>query len=222
MGAGASKAEPRHRSLNCRTASIIEFVNDTDEEVQTVWLGYDGTERLYYTLRPGQRVRQPTFTAHPWLFRSSGAPDTQLVVQHQAVFYAPPPPPAADAPPCEAHITVAVGVPWCPSTHAAFPPAFRAGTAALLCCHRRLASSRPNAGRGNTAASPGRCWLRRLGRTLSGQLEQAVASVGPQAAAPTSAAGMEQGSCLGDLPKASSLCMGKVLARVGRNTSLPP
>lgn len=33
--------------------------------MQTLWLDFDGVERHYYTLQPGQRVRQATFTAHP-------------------------------------------------------------------------------------------------------------------------------------------------------------
>jgi hypothetical protein len=62
MGAGASTQIHEHRSLNCHDATIVEFVNTTDREVTTTWLDYTGQPLAYFTLAPGGRVRQPTFT----------------------------------------------------------------------------------------------------------------------------------------------------------------
>ncbi|KAL4434175.1 hypothetical protein ABPG75_000616 [Micractinium tetrahymenae] len=202
---GASGSRPAtHRSLNCRTATMVEFCNDTQHEVETLWLGYDGAERRYYTLQPGQRVRQPTYTAHPWVFRVfrvPGAPSEQLVVQDQAVLYVPPLLPGLDKPAVEAHIRAVAGVAWSPASHAAFPPDFRAAAAALLCCHRQLVGGISSGAAPEGASGPERQggWLRWLSRQLSGQ-----------GASPRKRAEVAQGApqrqkhpccCLGDLPK---------------------
>ncbi|PSC75987.1 von Hippel-Lindau disease tumor suppressor [Micractinium conductrix] len=206
MGASGSKAGRGHRSLNCRTATVVEFENATDRPVCTVWLGYNGTARRYFTLQPGQRVRQPTFTAHPWTFgpgddsdSSSSSSSTPLVVDDQTVFYTPPLP-AGDAPlPVRARITTAVPLGWTPATHAHFPPAFRAQAAALLRCHRRLASSSGATAPGGDAVQQG-CpqWLRRLGCTLSAA--QAKSSCAA-ADVPVAGARGEARCQLGHLPK---------------------
>ena len=208
MGASGSKAGRGHRSLNCRTATVVEFENATDRPVCTVWLGYNGTARRYFTLQPGQRVRQPTFTAHPWTFgpgddsdSSSSSSSTPLVVDDQTVFYTPPLP-AGDAPlPVRARITTAVPLGWTPATHAHFPPAFRAQAAALLRCHRRLASSSGATAPGGDAVQQG-CpqWLRRLGCTLSAA--QAKSSCAA-ADVPVAGARGEARCQLGHLPKVS-------------------
>lgn len=135
-----------------------------------------------------------------WMFRVPGTPSEQLVVQDQAVFY-PPPPPAPDAHAVEARIRCVQGVPWSPASHAAFPPNFRAATATLLCCHRRLAVCPQGSTAHDAAGMAGRHgrWLRRLSRQLSGQ-----------GASPRKRAEVAQGApqcqqkpcCLGDLPKA--------------------
>ncbi|KAL4430138.1 hypothetical protein ABPG77_004920 [Micractinium sp. CCAP 211/92] len=198
MGASAS-FPATHRSLNCRTATVVDFCNETQHEVETLWLGYDGSETQYCKLQPGQRVRQPTFTAHPWVFRVPGSPSKQLVVQDQAVFYAPPAT-RQDELAVEARISCARGMAWSPASHAAFPPGFRAATATLLCCHHRLAACRPDSTARDAASKSGQCgrWLCRLSRLL---LEQGTSfrmrAEGPQAAPRH----QQQACCLGDLPK---------------------
>lgn len=119
-----------------------------------VWLNYQGGERVYFALAPGARVRQPTFTTHPWRFQATDEPGTLCVVADQAIFY-PPPRAQPDAAPPQAHIVLASSLPWSPRTHAAFPDAFRLEAATLLCCHHRLqhtAYSSGAAARGTAAA----------------------------------------------------------------------
>lgn len=138
MGAGASREElPRHRSLNCRIPTVIEFLNGTPHTVCTVWLDYNGGERRYFTLKPGDRVRQPSFTSHPWSFVAPDVPDALCVVQDQAFFYGPPVPQGGQ--PQLACITLARSIRWCPAHHPQFPPDWHPTVAVLLCCHHRLA-----------------------------------------------------------------------------------
>ena len=155
MGLAASREEPpQHRSLNCRHPCVAEFVNDTPLTVQTVWLDYSGGERRYYTLAPGARVRQPTFSAHPWRFAAPDERDAVCVVDDQAVWYPPPPPAATQqqeqqqeqqggagsgASARVARIRLARPLPWSPEQHPLFPPEWHGVVAALLLCHHRLA-----------------------------------------------------------------------------------
>lgn len=159
MGLAASReGEPRHRSLNCRHPSVAEFVNETPLTVCTVWLDYTGGQRRYYTLPPGARVRQPTFTAHPWAFVAIDDPGAVCVVDNQAVWY-PPPPPAAQQQQQEggagsavqvARIRLARTLCWSPAQHLLFPSEWHEIAATLMLCHHRLAGQ----GSGGRPAAP--------------------------------------------------------------------
>ena len=58
------------------TPSRIHFINVRTEPVQVVWIAFDGSERPYTTLNPGQEYVQPTYVGHRWLVkvRDSGEP----------------------------------------------------------------------------------------------------------------------------------------------------
>jgi hypothetical protein len=51
--------------------SRIRFINVRTEPVSLVWIAFDGSERPYATLEPGQEVIQPTYVAHRWLVKDS-------------------------------------------------------------------------------------------------------------------------------------------------------
>lgn len=52
--------------------SKIRFINVRDRAVQLTWVSFDGTEREYAVIAPGQELIQPTFVAHRWLIKDSG------------------------------------------------------------------------------------------------------------------------------------------------------
>lgn len=59
--------------------SFIRFINGRPRPVKIVWLAFDGSERPYATVAPGQEIVQPTFVAHRWLVKD-GLGDTPLEV----------------------------------------------------------------------------------------------------------------------------------------------
>jgi hypothetical protein len=198
-----------HRSLNCRCPTVVEWVNTTAYSVTTTWLNYDGRLTPYPVVAPGQRYRQPTFTAHPWIFVTNDPEGRPCVVDDMPVFYAPL---AAGSVPVQAVIRPASSLQWSQADHLCFPAPFLAQTAALLCCHHRL--SAPLTHTSHKAAKqqpvwqqPWRqqlAWLRRFrpGRPVNHvQLDASPDAHGlaPQDAA--AAAMQPRESNLGDLPK---------------------
>lgn len=208
MGASASRPEPpAHRSLNCRTATVVEFLNDTPFTVAILWIDYSGGERRYFSLPPGGWVRQPTFTAHPWRFAPLEDPAALCVVADQAIFYPPPLPEGRE--PAQVHIHLAAPLPWCPAAHATFPPAFRAQAAALLACWHRLASA-PGVAAAAAAQAP--LSPRSLRTWLLGRLGRPRSARGLSAApAPDPHPGASSATHLGHLPKA---CPAALLLRL--------
>ena len=49
----------------------MKINNNTNGQVQVIWIGYDGTEHLYKTLTPQQGYIQHTYPSHPWVMRNS-------------------------------------------------------------------------------------------------------------------------------------------------------
>ncbi len=47
--------------------TVITFVNNSDTEVDILWVDYDGVEVYYNTLQPGGSYDQPSFYGHPWV-----------------------------------------------------------------------------------------------------------------------------------------------------------
>ncbi|KAL4422838.1 hypothetical protein ABPG75_009035 [Micractinium tetrahymenae] len=130
-------APPEHCSFNSRVPTAVTFENATQRTVEVMWLNYHGAAHRYHTLPPDGSAVQLTFTAHPWAFRDPADPAAVLVVEGQAVFYAPPQAHGSDRP--RAVIREAERQPWGPAHHLHTPPAFQEQAAALLLCHRRLA-----------------------------------------------------------------------------------
>lgn len=61
-----------HPYLGDRAASQIRFINVRGRPVRLVWISFDGTERPYAVIEPGQEIIQPTFVAHRWLVKDDG------------------------------------------------------------------------------------------------------------------------------------------------------
>ena len=47
-------------------ATII-FTNSSEDEVEILWLDYDGQEVYYNTLQPGETYEQASYFSHPWV-----------------------------------------------------------------------------------------------------------------------------------------------------------
>jgi hypothetical protein len=60
------------RSVEGKTPSTIEFVNETPGPVRVYWLSYDGSEVFYFSLKSGASQVQRTYLTHPWVVKDSG------------------------------------------------------------------------------------------------------------------------------------------------------
>ena len=49
-----------------RLATIL-FTNNSDTEVDILWLNYDGEEVYYNSLKPGESYEQASYCSHPWV-----------------------------------------------------------------------------------------------------------------------------------------------------------
>jgi len=49
-----------------RLATIL-FSNNSETEVDILWLNYDGEEVYYNTLKPGESYEQTSYFSHPWV-----------------------------------------------------------------------------------------------------------------------------------------------------------
>ena len=47
----------------------VSFVNRRAEAVDVFWINYQGSEKFYFTLQPGQSLRQQTYMTHAWCVR---------------------------------------------------------------------------------------------------------------------------------------------------------
>ena len=64
-----ARAVAGHAYLGDFAPSRIRFINVRDRSVRLVWVSFDGTERNYAVIAPGQELVQPTFVAHRWLVK---------------------------------------------------------------------------------------------------------------------------------------------------------
>ena len=55
------------RSLNDGTTSVIDFVNETPETLQTFWLNFSGSRVFYRQIPAGTSYTQRTWITHPWI-----------------------------------------------------------------------------------------------------------------------------------------------------------
>jgi len=49
-----------------RLATIL-FTNNSDTEVDILWLNYEGEEVYYNSLKPGESYEQASYFSHPWV-----------------------------------------------------------------------------------------------------------------------------------------------------------
>ena len=72
VGADASCSEAgRIRSLDGNQPGQIVFRNTSQSTVVVHWIDYNGGERAYARLEPGQILEQQTYVSHAWLVRSA-------------------------------------------------------------------------------------------------------------------------------------------------------
>jgi hypothetical protein len=76
-----------HAYFGDAAASQIRFVNVRTRPVDLVWIAFDGSERPYASLEPGQEMIQPTFVAHRWLVKDQqdGTPLEAFISTRSAV-----------------------------------------------------------------------------------------------------------------------------------------
>lgn len=68
---GGGSETPELRSGAGSTPVTLIIVNDTDFDVDVFWIDFDGFERQYYTLAPGDEVEQGTYNTHVWRARDA-------------------------------------------------------------------------------------------------------------------------------------------------------
>jgi hypothetical protein len=59
------------KSMTADHPTTVQFVNNAGVPVEVYWRDYQGSERLYQTLQPGQSYLQSTFATHPWVARDA-------------------------------------------------------------------------------------------------------------------------------------------------------
>jgi hypothetical protein len=59
------------RYFGSNVPSAVRFINVRHRPVRIMWIGFDGAERQYAEISPGEEIIQPTFVAHRWLARDS-------------------------------------------------------------------------------------------------------------------------------------------------------
>ncbi|MBD8877636.1 hypothetical protein [Roseibium polysiphoniae] len=62
----------RVRSLDGNRPGQIVFRNTSRDAVDVHWIDYNGGERVYARLQPGQILEQQTYVSHAWMVRSAG------------------------------------------------------------------------------------------------------------------------------------------------------
>jgi hypothetical protein len=50
--------------------AVVRFVNQRGEDVQLLWLDYDGQRKSYGSIRAGATLDKETFLTHPWVIAS--------------------------------------------------------------------------------------------------------------------------------------------------------
>ena len=65
--AGSCRNENSLRSTQGTQRTTVRFVNNTDHEVRTYWIDYNGRRVFYKKIKPHGNYTQPTFQSHPWV-----------------------------------------------------------------------------------------------------------------------------------------------------------
>ena len=48
-------------------AATIDFLNQSDHDIYVIWIDFEGGQKVYHALAPGQSASQGTYTGHLWL-----------------------------------------------------------------------------------------------------------------------------------------------------------
>ena len=70
----ALRSQPSYRSTS------ITFINELDRPVTVIWIDFDGNEKVYNKLEPGQSYVQQTYTTHAWIVRENQASAIRLTI----------------------------------------------------------------------------------------------------------------------------------------------
>lgn len=54
-------------SIESEHLATIVFTNNSADEVEILWLNYDGEEVYYNTLQPGESYEQASYFSNPWV-----------------------------------------------------------------------------------------------------------------------------------------------------------
>jgi hypothetical protein len=66
-----------NKSPGTSKATAIQFINQMNEQVNVLWITFDGSEARYATLKAGEKYTQQTYDQHVWLIR--GADDRKIM-----------------------------------------------------------------------------------------------------------------------------------------------
>jgi len=61
-----------HAYFGENTPSRIRFINVRNRPVRLIWVTFEGGEKEYAMLSPGQEIILPTFVAHRWIVKDVG------------------------------------------------------------------------------------------------------------------------------------------------------
>jgi von Hippel-Lindau disease tumor supressor len=82
-------AERGLRSENSLHQSFVSFINNSNRNVDVMWINFEGLLVKYKTLPPGTFFDVNTYATHPWVFLDSETQD-KLVVKSKEVFLPEP------------------------------------------------------------------------------------------------------------------------------------
>ena len=68
------------RSTEGTTKTSVRFVNNSNEFVNVYWKDYQGNEKFYSKIAPGQFYDQQTFVTHPWIVRGESSRKILLTI----------------------------------------------------------------------------------------------------------------------------------------------
>ena len=54
-------------SIESEHLATITFINNSEGEVEILWLNYEGEEVYYNTLQPSESYEQASYFSHPWV-----------------------------------------------------------------------------------------------------------------------------------------------------------
>ena len=62
------------------------LVNDTENDVNGFWVDYESEKISYFTIKPGKKINQNTFSGHRWLLTDHVDADLYLFEAGSGIF----------------------------------------------------------------------------------------------------------------------------------------